>query len=394
MGIVCARLPRVNRLPVWLQDVVIAVGTWLCGLLFYLTDLRVVAGGHDPEPLWIRLVELAVIVALELIRRKVPLALILATAVLAVDIALGASLPIIVIYMDFLYAATLYGSKRVGRAMISVAAVSTVAVITAALVFSSDWRVGVLAAVAALPFLITPVWWATNVRQHRDIAESERANSKQLARIAELDLAAAVIEERARMARDLHDVIAGHLSAIAIQSEAALSIQDPELAQKVLRAVRENSVHALEEMRTMVVLLKSADGTVDETTAPARLAQLSKLVDSARASGISVDVRSEVDSETLPAAVDLTAYRIAQEALTNAVKHAPGTRAVVEIRHWAGTLVLEIGNELATRPKNPGGTGTGLVNMRERAAAVGGSLTAGPTDDGWLVRAVLPVPGT
>ncbi|MFD8499046.1 sensor histidine kinase [Amycolatopsis sp. NPDC059657] len=386
-------LPRLSQLPVWQQDLVIAVGTWLLGLFFYLTGLYLIAGGPDPVPLWKRLIELTAIVGLEIIRRKVPLALILATGVLAVDITLGLSLPIIVVYTDFLYAATLYGSKRVSRAMISVAAVSTVAVITAALVFASDWRAGVIAAIAALPFLITPVWWATNVRQHRDIAQAERANSQQLARIAELDMAAAVAEERARMARDLHDVIAGHLSAIAIQSEAALSMKDPTLAQTVLRAVRENSVHALEEMRTMVVLLKSADGSVDETTAPARLAQLSKLVDSARASGISVDVRSEVDSTLLPAAVDLTAYRIAQEALTNAVKHAPGTRAVVEIRHSGGRLILEIGNELATRPKQPGGTGTGLVNMRERAAAVGGSLTAGPSAGGWLVRAELPVPG-
>lgn len=342
-------LPRLSQLPVRQQDLVIAVGTWLFGLFFYLTGLYLIAGGPDHVPLWKRLIELTAIVGLEVIRRKVPLALILATGVLAVDITLGLSLPIILVYNDFLYAATLYGSQRMSRAMISVAAVSTVAVIAAALVFASDWRAGVIATIAALPFLITPVWWATNVRQHRDIAQAERANSQQLARIAELDMAAALAEERARMTRDLHEVIAGHLSAIAIQSEAALSMKDPTLAQTVLRAVGENSVHALEEMRTMVVLLKSADGGTDETTAPARLAQLSKLVDSARASGISVGVRSEVDSTLLPAAVDPTAYRIAQEALTNAVKHAPGTRAVVEIRHSARRLILEIGNELATR---------------------------------------------
>jgi signal transduction histidine kinase len=387
-------LPRLRSLPVWQQDALIALTTWLVGALVYVTGLHGLLTGYDHAPLWVRLVELTALCGLELVRRRVPGALLLATVVLAADIALTPSLPILVIYSDFLYAATLYGSRRTSRVMIGIAASSVVLVLAAALVLAPQWRPAVLVTLGMLPFVLTPVWWAANVRQQRDIADSERANAGQLAKIAELDRRAAVAAERGRMARDLHDVIAGHLSAIAIQSEAALSLQDPQLAKQVLGSVRENSINALDEMRAMIGLLRAESGTA-ETTAPARLAELAKLVESARASGLEVTVGSTVDEKLeLPAAVDLTAYRITQEALTNAVKHAPGGRAAVDVTFFGGVLEVEIRNDMV-HPAHPAeGSGTGLLNMRERADAVGGTLTAGPAGADWLVRAELPVGGT
>jgi signal transduction histidine kinase len=387
-------LPRLRSLPVWQQDALIALTTWLVGALVYVTGLHGLLTGYDHAPLWVRLVELTALCGLELVRRRVPGALLLATVVLAADIALTPSLPILVIYSDFLYAATLYGSRRTSRVMIGIAASSVVLVLAAALVLAPQWRPAVLVTLGMLPFVLTPVWWAANVRQQRDIADSERANAGQLAKIAELDRRAAVAAERGRMARDLHDVIAGHLSAIAIQSEAALSLQDPQLAKQVLGSVRENSINALDEMRAMIGLLRAESGTA-ETTAPARLAELAKLVESARASGLEVTVGSTVDEKLeLPAAVDLTAYRITQEALTNAVKHAPGGRAAVDVTFFGGVLEVEIRNDMV-HPAHPAeGAGTGLLNMRERADAVGGTLTAGPAGADWLVHAELPVGGT
>jgi signal transduction histidine kinase len=393
-------VPRLSHLPRWKQDLVIALGTWLIGALVYLSGMQLLLNGPDTTPLWIRLTELTVLCALELVRRKVPLALLCALVVVAVDVAIGPSLPILVVFTDFLYATTLYGSRRASRAMIGIAAIGTLAVVCLALVLSSQWRTGILVAFAFLPFLVTPVWWAANVRQQRDIADNERANAVQLATIGELDRKAAVAGERSKMARDLHDVIAGHLSAIALQSEAALSMaaEDPRLSRKVLESVRENSVSALEEMRAMIGLLRAdpATGSAEiEPTAPARLAELSKLVESARASGLVVEVRSTVDGAApLPAAVDLTAYRIAQEALTNAVKHAPGGKAVLDIRSGGGILTVEVRNDLQPGHPEDGGTGLGLLNMRERAAAVGGTLAAGPSGGGWLVRAELPLEGS
>ncbi|MGK4597975.1 sensor histidine kinase [Amycolatopsis sp. w19] len=388
-------VPRLNHLAEWKQDLVIAFGTWVLGVLVYLSGMHVLLGGKDDTPLWIRLTELTVLCLLQLLRRKVPLGLLCGLVVLGVDVALGPSLPIFVIFTDFLYATTLYGSRRVSRAMIGVAAVGTLAAVCLALLFSAQWRTAILIAFAFLPFLVTPVWWAANVRQQRDIADNERANAVQLATIGELDRKAAVAGERSKMARDLHDVIAGHLSAIAIQSEAALSMAtaDPKLSRKVLESVRENSVSALEEMRAMIGLLRA--DTEIEPTAPARLAELSKLVESARASGLAVELGAVPErSSDLPAAVDLTAYRIAQEALTNAMKHAPGGRAVLDIRSSGGILTVEVRNDLQPGRPGDGGTGLGLLNMRERAAAVGGTFTAGPSGGRWLVRAELPLEGS
>ncbi|WP_434533387.1 sensor histidine kinase [Amycolatopsis carbonis] len=389
-----------RELPPWQQDGLIALFVFVVGLALYLTDVYRLIPGPDHFGLWVRLVELAVLCGLSFLRRWVPGGLLLATGVLAVDLVLGPSLPVVAVYTDFLYAATLYGSRRMSRVMIGVAATAALGVLVAALAVSAQWRVAVIGALGILPFLLVPVWWAANVRQQRDIASTECANADQLAKIAELDRRAAVAAERARMARDLHDVIAGHLSAIAIQSEAALSMaEDPKTSRAVLEAVRENSVSALDEMRTMIGLLRAAseagpESGLDEyeTIAPARLAELSRLVESARATGMEVVVESTVDSSAgLPAAVDLTAYRIAQEALTNAVKHAPGGRVLVDLRCDGGILTVEIGNELRSAATRTGGTGHGLLSMRERASAVGGTLSAGPSGSDWVVRAELPL---
>jgi signal transduction histidine kinase len=388
---------RLRNLPEWQQDALIVASSVGFGTLLYLTGLYPLYTTGDTVPGWARGALFACICLVELLRRRAPtIALSAGIALLLVDCLIGVTMPTLIVFADLLYAATLYGSRRLSQDMIPIAALSTLGAVVAALILAPDWRATIVAGLAALPFIVIPVWWATNVRQHQEIAEAERTNAVQLAKISELDRTAAVASERARMARDLHDVIAGHLSAIAIQSEAALSLSDanPGTARSVLTSVRENSVSALEEMRAMIGLLRADGGEEDETTAPARLAELSKLVESARASGMTVDVRSEIDeSVALPAAVDLTAYRIAQEALTNAVKHAPQTTARVEIKHDQGVLTVEVVNDLTATAGNTSDTGTGLLNMRERAMAVGGSLSAGPSEAGWLVRAVLPVAG-
>lgn len=390
-------VPWFRRLPLFTQDATVAFGTWALGLVLYLSGLYPLAIGSVGTPMWVRLLLLTVVCVVQLFRRRIPFALVAGTVVVGVDVSLGPTVPMLLVYTDLLYAATLYGSRQVYRAMIGIAGGGTLALVAGAVVLSSNWRTALIAAFAAVPFLVVPVWWATNIRQQRDIADNERANTAQLAKISELDRHAAVTAERSRMARDLHDVIAGHLSAIAIQSEAILTMADadPATSREVLRSVRENSVSALEEMRAMIGLLRS-DGSEDETVSPARLAELSKLVESARSSGMDVEVRFDVDeATTLPAAVDLTAYRIAQEALTNAVKHAPGARATVDIRYADGVLTVEVTNELkkpAAKPRPD--NGMGLLNMRERATALGGSLSAGPAEGGWRVHAVLPSGGT
>ena len=386
-------LPRPRELPPWQQNGLVALAVFAGGTMLYLTDSHRLLPNGDPFPLWIRFAELGAICLAAFLRRKVPWGLLVATGIVGVDVALGLSLPIAIAYTDFLYSAMLYGSRWTTRVLVGVTATITLTVLFVFLAVAG-WRAAALGAFSMLSFLLVPVWWGANVRQQSDIAASERANAEQLATIAALDRKAAVAAERSRMARDLHDVVAGHLSAIAIQSEAALSMaDDPKTAQTVLVAVRENSVRALEEMRAMIGLLRS-ESAEDEVTAPARLAELARLVESARAAGMTVTVDSTVDDElTLPTAVDLTAYRIAQEALTNAVKHAPGSRATVRLRVADGTLTVEIGNELLDAPGRSDSGGHGLLSMRERAHAVGGTLRAGPSGPRWLVHAELPLAG-
>jgi signal transduction histidine kinase len=385
---------RLRDLPQWQQDAVIVASSVAIGVLLYLLDLNPLYDTPLNAPAWLHPVVFGCLCVVELFRRRAPLLVLgIGVALLAVDCAAGLTMPVLVVFADVLYAATLYGPRRLSGDMIPAVVLSTVVVVGVALIMAPDWRATLLSCLAALPIIVVPVWWAANVRQHQEIVAAERRNARQLAKIAELDQVAAVAAERAHMARDLHDVIAGHLSAIAIQSEAALSMhQDEQTSLAVLRAVRENSVSALDEMLAMIRLLRTEGGAEDETTAPARLRDLSTLIESARAGGMDLSVSAELGDARLPAAVDLTAYRIVQEALTNAMKHAPGATARVEVRCAAGVLTVVVVNAL-TGGSAEAGEGIGLVNMKERAAVVGGSVTAGRVDGQWRVRAVLPVAG-
>ncbi|WP_201951577.1 sensor histidine kinase [Nocardia acididurans] len=360
-----------------------------------------------PAPGWLEYAALAAICCAQLFRTRAPIAALLGgVAVVGVAAPLvGLSIGVLYVLSDLLYSATLNSSLRANRVIIAVVGVLIVVSGVGSGVASGDWRLGLLTLLGVGLFPVIPVWWATEVRAHRALADAQRERADQLERIAELDRRAAVAAERARMARDLHDVIAGHLSAIAIQSEAALSMVDgdPQVMRTVLKSVRENSVASLTEMRAMIGLLRSDDPESEPRTAPARLADLEPLLESARAAGLSV--RSEVDTPPdLPAAVDLSAYRIVQEALTNAVKHAPGSAAEVIVTAREGTLMIDVtdrrdgsgghdGAGFRNKLSESGGGGTGLTTMRERAQAVGGVLVAGPHGHGWQVRAELPIPG-
>jgi signal transduction histidine kinase len=352
----------------------------------FVIDQDSVLAPDDP----LRFIALTVVCLAELLRSRAPaIALLIGLAVLGVELTYGVSVAVVAVLMDLLFAAALHGSRLTYWIVLWGVGAVVLGLATLAAAAAHDWRQGIQLVVALCSIPVIPVWWATNVRMHRENAAAERARADHVSRIAELDQQAAIVAERARMARDLHDVIAGHLSAIAIQSEAALSMVDgdPAVMRRVLRSVRENSVDSLTEMRAMIGLLRDSGEDPDERTAPARLRDIGRLLESARAAGLEVEATTDVAGD-LPVAVDLSAYRIVQEALTNVVKHAPGGRAEVTVGNRDGTLVVEVRNE-RTGP-DAQGTGLGLLNMRERAQAVGGVLVAGPHEREWRVRAELP----
>jgi signal transduction histidine kinase len=225
------------------------------------------------------------------------------------------------------------------------------------------------------------------VQQWRSRARVAELNQDERARLA-------VAEERARIARELHDVVAHGVSVIAVQADAAQAVLDvdPERAREPLDVIRTSAREVLDEMRQLLALLR-LDG--DETVRPQPgLADLAELVASVRGAGLPVGLEVSGEVRPLPAGADLSAYRIVQEALTNVLKHAGAVPASVRVRHEPQAVTVEVRNASAGsghRPASDGAGGHGLVGIRERVSLVGGALEAGPAPDGgFVVRASLP----
>jgi signal transduction histidine kinase len=202
-------------------------------------------------------------------------------------------------------------------------------------------------------------------------------------------------EERLRIARELHDVLAHNISMINVQSGVALHLIDekPEQARIALAAINEASADALREVRSVLRALRGS-GEQPPRTPATGLGRLEDLVSGAAAGGIDVSLNVRGDRRQLPATVDLAAFRIVQEALTNIVRHAGTNAARVEIDYGERELTVQIDDEGTGGSSSNGvGTGNGIVGMRERATALGGELEAGPrATGGFRVRARLPLP--
>jgi signal transduction histidine kinase len=203
----------------------------------------------------------------------------------------------------------------------------------------------------------------------------------------------AVSDEQARIARELHDVIAHSISVIVVQAGAAGDVFDtrPDQAKAALHSIEEAGRDALREVRR---LLGGVSADPDPTQPQPGLARLDELAEPLRVGGLDVSVRREGDPLELPAGVDLSAYRIVQEALTNTLRHARATRAEVVVRYGDEAVEVEVrddGRGAAAADAN-GAPGRGLVGMRERAALLGGTLEAGPLPGGgYRVHARLPL---
>ena len=229
----------------------------------------------------------------------------------------------------------------------------------------------------------------------------------------------AVAEERVRIARELHDIVAHGVSLMTIQIAAArrVAARQPEAADQALAAAEEAGRQSLDELRSLLAVLRSADvslgevrmdapGTTDggarsatdddAPTAPLpRLGEIPDLVDNLRAAGLDVALEEEGLIPVVSPATELTAYRVVQESLTNAVRHAPGARVRVRMGYEPDMINVVIEDNGAGMMQPPAADGHGLVGMRERVATVGGTLRAGPRRDapGWRVEAALPATG-
>lgn len=381
--------------------VALAVSGLLGGLLLWRLGLHT-QGGHPFSAPWATLVPLAVMASAELLRREAPrTALAVGTLALVADQFTRGSLATVLMFTDVMYAAVLYGPPAAARRLPVATLLVTVASTIGFLAWFQKPEALLIGLVIGLVSFI-PALTGVSVRSHRTAADAARLAAAQTARLAEMDRTQAVAAERARMARELHDMVAGHLSAVAIHSTAALSIDDPETSRGALKVIRENSVEGLAEMRRLIGLLREGGEDGAPVAAPT-LAALDALIEQTNANGASgglvcvLEDRRAPDAGALPTPVELAAYRIVQESLTNALKHAAPGPVVVRLGRSGELLTVEVTSAVGSRagPTAPG-SGAGLVGMRERAALLGGTFGAGAEPGGggakiWRVRAELPV---
>jgi len=256
------------------------------------------------------------------------------------------------------------------------------------------------------------MWWGEAVRARRAYVAELRDRAERAERTRDEEARRRVDEERMRIARELHDVVSHTIGVISVQAGVAAHLlhRRPDKAADSLAAIRQASDEALGELHAMLGVLREADsdgGRAPLTPAPG-LAELDVLVAQAAGAGVEVTVSLEAEPRRLPSAVDLACYRVVQESLTNVVRHAGASRAEVTVTHHDGQVVVEVTDDgragsggvrggRAGPPDGPGngngtGSGQGILGMRERARALGGSLEAGPRPGGgFRVQATLPV---
>ncbi len=326
-------------------------------------------------------------------RRSHPAATLVAlSAAFCVSAAFGAIDPSAPGLLFGVGSAALYGDKRTRLAAAALGILVLASAFGLVLATGNARALGYLAGPA---FGVGLAWVIGDRMRNRRayLAELEdRASS--LEREREADAAHAAEEERMRIARELHDVVAHNVSVIAVQAGASRMAPDEsrdDLAA-TLSLIEGTARSTLAELRAVLSVLRHEENSPPSRTPQPTMTRLDQLVEHAKGSGARIQVRVEGDVRTLPSAIDLSAYRIVQEALTNVLKHAPGATVEVRVHHGARDLLV------AVRDDGPGGRangsrGHGIIGMRERAALVGGTLDVGPAPGGgFQVEARLPIP--
>ncbi|MQM24563.1 sensor histidine kinase [Glycomyces albidus] len=365
-------------------------------LLFPAGSLLIGLGNIEqymPEvPLAVRFIPLALVCLGVVVRRAAPAwCLAVGTVGFGIEIGIGLTLATVCVYTDNLYAYARYGPPRKVRVLLPTVAAGVL--VLSALTILDGGDAGEVVSVVAIGavVLLSPIATGVIVRQAHDRAELERERAEQTARLADVRRREAVLRERTLMARELHDTVANFLSAIALQSTALQSRKDLEsdAVRGSIDAIRASSVDGLAELRRIIGILRAGDE--GEELASYRIDQIPELAERMRAVGLKVDFHVEGPPRDLPGEVELTAYRVVQEALTNALKH--GRDAEATVRFVPGALVVSVVNALGDNETPVPGAGAGLVGMTERVRLLGGKVHAGPEGEHWTVRAEIPTGG-
>jgi signal transduction histidine kinase len=311
------------------------------------------------------------------------------------------------------FVVALYGASSQGYRVISAGAALLAAALVELVQVVTVRRVGPVGLLVVLGWLVAVIVFAEVVRGRRAYLLEVERRAVDAERTRESEAARRVAEERLRIARELHDALAHQISVISLNAGAAILRQDsrPELAREVMPVIKQAAADAMRELRAALGVLRrpgeggDGDDRVPLEPAPG-LDRLDELVLRIEAAGPRVRTRIHGRQRPLPTGVDLAAYRIVQEALTNVTRHARDATATVVLDYRAAELDLRIDDDGRPAPHRanaapdaaPGaggrtGTGNGLLGMRERAASIGGRLDAGPRDGGGFgVHATLPLP--
>lgn len=318
-----------------------------------------------------------------------------ATAAAVVQWATGTDLaPANVGLLFALYAVTVYGPVRVGRVALAIGLAGVVMSVTR---FYEDagWRNGVTTGIA-MAAVVFGVWaYAERRRTNALYVAQLEERAAQLERDRDREARLAVSAERTRIAREIHDVVAHGLSIMIVQADGGLYAADarPDQAKKALATIGDTGRDALTEMRQLLGLLKQDGATDDHQPRPQPgVSQLPELIANVREAGLAVESTTTGTPRDLPALVGLTAYRVVQEGLTNALKHAgPGAEATVELAYGNDELTITVADDGRGAATDGDGAGHGLVGMRQRVSVSGGTVTAGPrAGGGYAITALLP----
>ncbi|MET8979703.1 sensor histidine kinase [Streptomyces sp. NPDC004539] len=382
-------------------DATLAAGVLVCMLAGSFVDPHgergVSWGVRTPDPLSLLLMTLGAIALI--FRRRAPVRVLAATSGVALAECLTAGDPRAPVVMSavialFTVAATTDRSTTLRLGLLTVTVLTGAAMLAGPLPWYAQENLAV--------FAWTGIGATAGdaVRSRRAVVQAIRDRAERAERTREEEARRRVAEERLRIARDLHDVVAHHIALVNVQAGVAAHVMDkrPDQAKEALAHVREASRSALNELRATVGLLRQS-GDPEAPTEPAPgLGRLDELADTFRNAGLKVEVARADQDTTLPAAVDLAAYRVIQEALTNVRKHAgPEAKAevsVVRVGPNVEITVLDDGTP-TEEPAGEAGGGHGLLGMRERVTALRGTLTTGPRyGGGFRVHAILPVKTT
>ncbi|WP_270410828.1 sensor histidine kinase [Microbacterium maritypicum] len=329
--------------------------------------------------------------ALALVKRRLPVTvLVLVTLLFVVDLLTVGGIGTLVVLLDVLWTASFLAGPQGRRVLLIALALSTAVLFLAAWLFTDvSLAAAFLIGVQFGAIFGTDYWWAVAVSQAHELAELHRQRAEAAAAVAERDRAEAVQRERETMARELHDVVAGHVMAMAIRAEAALStVPDRTADREALQAVRDAGLDAHGALRSMISVLRRGDGTLAPTP---RWADLGAIVQEAERGGLVVRLVVD-DVDDLGAAREQAVIRIVREALNNCVRHASGADVEVGIRGSSAEVRVEVRSRggVASRAAAHGDEGWGLQMLRERVGALGGVFAAGPFAGGWSVHARIP----